>query len=270
MPFTAIRLALPFLAWWACVGMPGPAFALEATGTQQQASPFRDEQSGPESYIVSFGLFGDQSVFESEARGAARILAEWLGAKAAPIVNFNNKRGGAATKQTLAAALRATGAAMDLAHGVLVAVLTSHGSSEGLAVVAGRTTETLTAPELRSMLDASSARYRVVIISACYSGVFVPALADPRTLVITAAAADRPSFGCEDGAKWTYFGEAFFSRALRTAPDLESAFKKAQTLVTARERREGFEPSNPQIAGGDEVLALLARRARPARSGVSN
>jgi hypothetical protein len=42
--------------------------------------------------------------------------------------------------------------------------------------------------------------------------VFVPALADARTLVITAAAADRPSFGCEDGATWTYFGDAFFGR----------------------------------------------------------
>jgi hypothetical protein len=68
---------------------------------------------------------------------------------------------------------------------------------------------------------------------------------------------------CPDGAKWTYFGEeAFFRLALRTAPDLESAFKKAQKLVTTRERREGFEPSSPQMVGGDEVLALLARSAR--------
>jgi hypothetical protein len=110
------------------------------------------------------------------------------------------------------------------------------------------------------MLDASGAKYRIVIISACYSGVFVPALAGPHTLVITAAAADRPSFGCEDGATWTYFGEAFFNRALRTAPDFESAFRRARAVVTAREKREGYEPSNPQMAGGSEVLALLARR----------
>jgi hypothetical protein len=88
----------------------------------------------------------------------------------------------------------------------------------------------------------------------------VPALADPRTVVITAAAADRPSFGCEDGATWTYFGDAFFNRALRAASDLVSAFRKARALVTAREKSEGYEPSNPQMAGGSEVLALLARR----------
>jgi hypothetical protein len=151
---------------------------------------------------------------------------------------------------------------MDPDNDVLVVVLTSHGSPEGLAVVAGNFSQTLTPPDLRSMLDASGAKYRVVIISACYSGVFVPALADPRTLVVTAAAADRSSFGCEDRAKWTYFGDAFFNRALRLAPDLGSGFDVARTLVIAREQREGFEPSNPQMAGGAEVLALLARRDR--------
>jgi hypothetical protein len=154
---------------------------------------------------------------------------------------------------------------MDPDNGLLVLILTSHGSPEGLAIVAGNITETLTPLDLRSILDASGAKYRIVIISACYSGVFLPALADPRTLVITAAAADRPSFGCEDGAKWTYFGEAFFNQALRTAPDLEAAFQVARRLVTARERREGFEPSLPQMAGGSEVLARLARRDWPAQ-----
>jgi len=110
------------------------------------------------------------------------------------------------------------------------------------------------------MLDASAAKYRVVIISACYSGVFVPALANPRTLVITAAAADRSSFGCEDRATWTYFGEAFFNQALRSASTLEAAFSKARQIVTAREQREGFRPSNPQMAGGAEVLTLFRHR----------
>jgi hypothetical protein len=105
---------------------------------------------------------------------------------------------------------------------------------------------------------ASGARYRVIIISACYSGVFARALADPRTLVITAAAPDRSSFGCEDGATWTYFGDAFFNQALREATTLDEAFCRARAIVSARERREGFEPSKPQMAGGSEVLRLLA------------
>jgi hypothetical protein len=108
------------------------------------------------------------------------------------------------------------------------------------------------------MLNASGARYRVIIISACYSGVFARALAAPRTLVITAAAPDRPSFGCEDGATWTYFGDAFFNQALRRSRTLDDAFCRARDIVTKRERKEGFKPSRPQMAGGSEVLALLS------------
>jgi hypothetical protein len=108
------------------------------------------------------------------------------------------------------------------------------------------------------MIDASGARYRIVIISACYSGVFVPVLANPHTLVITAAAADRPSFGCEDGATWTYFGDAFYNQALRRGAKLDAAFAEAKRLVTERERRDGFAPSEPQIAGGSLVLGLLS------------
>jgi hypothetical protein len=236
--------------------------ARDGIGAPQTSASRQPQQSSAETFIVSFGLFGDQSVFESEARGAARILRERLRSTAAPIISFNRKRGGPATTQGLAAALLTAGAAMDRDNDVLAVVLTSHGSPEGLAIVAGNVNETLTPPDLRSMLDASGAKYRVVIISACYSGVFVPALADPRTLVITAAAADRSSFGCEDRAKWTYFGDAFFNRALRMVPDLDAAFEVARRLVTAREQKEGFEPSNPQMAGGADVLALLARRNR--------
>src|SRR5215217_282250 len=162
--------------------------------------PFARSRDGVrETYIVSFGLFGPESVFASEAQKAAQILRARLQGEAQVLVRFNDKRGGNATSATLSAALR----------------------SAGQAMVPG-------------------------------------ALADRRTLVITAAAPDRPSFGCEDGATWTYFGDAFFNQALRSARTLDEAFCRARDIVTKRERKEGFEPSRPQIAGGSEVLPLLA------------
>jgi hypothetical protein len=204
-------------------------------------------------------LFGPQSVFESEARGAADVLSRRLG-HAQAVVRFNTKRGGAATAAALAAALKAAGTAMDPAKDVLIVALTSHGGPQGISVVAGRRESLVSPAALGRMLDSSRARYRVIIVSACYSGVFARALAGPRTLVITAASADRPSFGCRDGATWTYFGEAFYKRALGRLASLDAAFVEAKRLVTERERREGFEPSNPQIAGGTEVLPLLAQQ----------
>jgi hypothetical protein len=207
--------------------------------------------------VVAFGLFGDQSVFESEANGAARILAARFGAEPV-IVRANTKQGGDATARTLKTVLRGVTSEIDRENDVLFVILTSHGSPEGLAVKAGRRTEMLSPAALAEMLDDTGIRHRVVIVSACYSGVFIPPLASPDTLVITAADAEHPSFGCQDGARWTYFGDAFFNTALRHNPDLKQAFLMARQLVRNRERRNGFAPSNPQIAGGENLQPLLA------------
>ncbi|EIM25907.1 C13 family peptidase [Microvirga lotononidis] len=212
-------------------------------------------------YILSFGLWGPQSVFESEARGAARILEANFDGKGRSIVRVNTKRRAGATPQTLMAAATAAGKALDPAEDIVVLVLTSHGGPEGIGLVAGRDALLVTPDNVRELLDRTRAENRVLIVSACYSGIFARELADPHTLVITAAAADKPSFGCRDGATWTYFGDAFFNKALRGERRLDVAFEQARGLVTQRERREGFDPSNPQIAGGEQVLARLKEAA---------
>jgi Peptidase C13 family len=196
--------------------------------------------------VVSFGLFGDEGVFRREATGAAQIVANRFGGDPV-VVRYNTKTGGSATVETLATTLQAEAKR----------ILTSHGSRDGLAVVAGRLAETLKPSHLSKMLGRTGVRNKVVIISACYSGVFIPRLADANTLVITAADANNPSFGCEDKAKWTYFGDAFFNAALRRANTLKDAFLMARSLVLRRELREGFEPSHPQMAGGGNVEPLL-------------
>ncbi len=235
--------------------------------TARRAEPVRLAPQRPgqtDVYVLSFGLWGPQSVFESEAKGAARILEAQLDAKGRSIVRFNTKRRAGATPQSLMAAAAAAGQALDPAEDIVVLVLTSHGAPEGIGLVAGREALLMTPDDVRQLLGEAKARHRVVIVSACYSGVFAQELADPQTLVITAAAADRPSFGCRDGAAWTYFGDAFFNKALRGETRLDIAFERARGLVTQRERREGFDPSNPQIAGGAEVLERLRDTCRTA------
>ena len=207
--------------------------------------------------VVAFGLFGDQSVFESEANGAARLVADRFGADSV-IVRANNREGGDATARTLETVLRGVATALHGNKDVLFLILTSHGSPEGLAVKAGRGSEILSPAALAEMLNNTGVRHRVVIVSACYSGVFIPPLAGPDTLVITAADPEHPSFGCRDGARWTYFGDAFFNTALRHTADLKQAFLMARQLVRNRERRNGFAPSNPQMAGGANLESLLA------------
>jgi hypothetical protein len=209
--------------------------------------------------VVSFGLFGDQGVFRSEATGAAQIVANRFGGDPV-VVKPNTKTGGSATVEVLATTLQSEAKKINGEADILFLILTSHGSRDGLAVKAGRLTETLKPSKLAEMLSRTRVQHKVVIISACYSGVFIPRLADADTLVITAADANHASFGCEDNAKWTYFGDAFFNAALRRANSLKDAFLVARSLVLKRELREGFDPSHPQMAGGGKVKPLLVAR----------
>ena len=243
-------------AWISRLGAGLIALALTVAPSVSTVLAVGDAHKGS---VVSFGLIGDQSVFRSEATGAAQGVAGSFGR--GPInVQYNSKKGGGATIQGLAMALQAAANGMDAENDVLFLILTSHGSRAGLAVKAGRLTQLLTPLDLADMLALTGVRHKVVVISACYSGVFIPRLANSDTLVITAADADHPSFGCRDKAKWTYFGNAFFNVALRQAKSLKDAFVVARSLVKKREVHERFEPSNPLMAGGENVQPLLIAR----------
>jgi hypothetical protein len=217
------------------------------------------ENAGRKIAVISFGLSSEQTVFRSEAVGAASVVAKRFGGDPV-IVQFNTRKSGSATIEALAATLERTGKTIDSTTDVLFLFLTSHGSPDGLDVTVGRKRTILTPSRLSDMLERTGVRYKVVIISACYSGVFIPHLATAETLVITAADANHPSFGCEDRAKWTYFGDAFFNAALRQSATLRDAFTTARSLILRRELRNGFEPSHPQMAGGAKVEPLLVLR----------
>jgi hypothetical protein len=221
----------------------------------------------PNITVLAFGLFGAQSVFESEAKGAANIVAQRLGANAV-IQRANTKSRRDVTIASIQDDLEGAGQRMDRESDLLFLILTSHGSQDGVAVQAGKRVETLSPAHLAGMLDRAAVRHRVVVISACYSGVFIRPLATEDTLVITAADAEHSSFGCQDKVKWTYFGDAFFNTALRYTADLRSAFVAARTLISRREMRYGLVPSNPQIAGGENIDSLLRQRRSAETTGV--
>ena len=250
------RFAMTFKSWISRLAAPLIALVLAVAPL---GSPVHAVEGARKVSVVSFGLFGDQGVFRREATAAAQVVAGRFGS--GPInVQYNSKNGGGATIEGLAMSLQAAANGMDANNDILFLILTSHGSRAGLAVKAGRLTQTLTPSNLVDMLARTGVRHKVVVISACYSGIFIPRLANPDTLVITAADADHPSFGCRDKAKWTYFGNAFFNVALRQATSLKDAFVVARSLVKKREVRERFEPSNPLMAGGENVQPLLIAR----------
>jgi len=134
---------------------------------------------------------------------------------------------------------------------VLVLYTTSHGADIGLAYHFGDSGYGVLSPKtLKTALEQAGIARRVLILSACYSGVFVPVLASPDTAILTAAASTRSSFGCVAENDWTFFGDALINRALRQPVGLEEAARIAGRSVAEWENRSKFLASLPQVSIG--------------------
>jgi hypothetical protein len=222
-------------------------------------------------YMITASLWGDP-VFEREATQAEEILRPHLGAAGRSIVlsagGQAERRYPAATPNNLAAAIGRVGALIDPNEDLVVIFVTSHGTSDGAIVMRehNRLNAALRPTHLRDMLAAAGIRNRVVIVSSCFSGAFIAPLADDNTIVITAAAYDRSSFGCQPQRDWTFFGDAYFNHGVRGGASLINAFDDAKTLIERWEREQRLTPpSNPQRYVGAHARDLLRQAERDAR-----
>ncbi|MBS0365865.1 MAG: hypothetical protein JSR67_08595 [Proteobacteria bacterium] len=218
----------------------------------------------PGVFFVGFAGDGDPAVFRREALFAAQAFGTRYDAedRSVLLVNDVHDRDSfpLASVTALDATLKQLGARMDAQQDVLVLFLTSHGSPDGLEVANGTLPLGQLEPaDLRQMLDDAGIRWRVIIISACYAGVFIDALQDDSTAVITASDATHTSFGCQDDRDLTWFGQAFLKDALPVSLSLEEAFGRAQALIRQRESAEHEIHSNPQFIMGPLLRARLAQ-----------
>lgn len=218
--------------------------------------------SGPSVFYVGFAGDGDQGVFKRETLFAQTVFADHFGSgeRSVQLINDVDDRDSfpIATISGLTQTLRLLGARMNTEEDVLVLMLTSHGSKDSLVVSNGMVPLLQLGPaDLRQALDESGIKWRVIIISACYSGIFVEPLETDGTLIATASDAGHTSFGCDDDHDLTYFGEAFLKDAVPTTTSLEAAFKKAAELIQHREGAEHIEHSNPQLYVGPAIRQKL-------------
>ena len=119
-------------------------------------------------------------------------------------------------------------------------------------------TAELTPQQVASTLDGAGIKNRVVIVSACYSGIFVPLLQNANSIVMTASDAKSTSFGCAPERDWTYFGDAFFRQSLHPGADFENAFDHARILIQGWELMDHAPASNPQGEFGPALVDKLA------------
>jgi Peptidase C13 family len=224
----------------------------------------RRERSGiPDIYFIGFGGDAREDVFMKEVEVIADLFRERFDAEGRTMALINNpKTAGVlpvASATNLARVLRHVGGLMNREEDVLVLYLTSHGSEKHrLAVVNGPLKLLEIDPQmLRRLLDDAGIKWRVIAISACYSGGFVDALKSETTLVMTASAANRQSFGCGTQSDFTYFGKALFDEELRRTHSFTEAFENARRTIADRERAEKHTPSNPQLFVGAAVTQKL-------------
>jgi len=224
----------------------------------------------PRLFFVGFAGYGWEAVFKREVLAVRALFDERFGTKGRSLVLVNHPSTAdsiaLASPENLDRALQHIGRLMSRDADTLFLFLTSHGRKNLFTVdMPGFAFDGLTPAALKAMLDGAGIKNRVVVASACHSGSFIPALADPTTLVIAAAHAERTSFGCEDKREWTYFGDAFFNRALRHERSFERAFQLARRTIGRWERQERLVRSLPQIAGGETLRPRLEELARGAK-----
>lgn len=216
-----------------------------------------------DAYVVVIGLDSDP-VFKKETAEVLNVLERRFGASTRSIrlaagssIEATDAPQGSPTN--LAIALASIAKKMDLKEDVLVFYSTSHGSKElGLVYRDGEDGFGMIAPKrLRLLLDELDFKRRILLLSACYSGIFVPELADDNSVILTAASSSRPSFGCTPGNDWTFFGDALVNNAMRKSQSMTKAAEEATGLISMWEAKLGLDPSSPQVSIGADTAKWL-------------
>ena len=123
--------------------------------------------------------------------------------------------------------------------------------------------EPVTPADLKQWLDEAGIKWRVISVSACYSGSWIDPLANDNTLVMTAADADHTSYGCGRRSTLTYFGRAMYEEGMRATWSFKDAHAEARKVIEVREQEAGKTDgySNPQIQVGEGIRPKLAELA---------
>ena len=228
-----------------------------------------------DAFILSVGLDSDP-VFGREAREAGRVLTRRYAATGHSVTLAGTDGSGPGTlpmgsPANIAAALARMSELMG-PEDVLVLYTTSHGAQFGVVYNDGDAGFGMIGPsKLAGLLGELGIRNRLLLISACYSGVFVPTLVTDSTAIVTAASSTRTSFGCQADNDWTFFGDALVNHALRKPQPLAKATAEATMTIAEWEAKGRLQPSQPQSYIGAKAktwLDTLERALPPATAPV--
>ena len=229
-------------------------------------------------YFVGFAPYSAEDVFRKDIEVAHQLFDDRFDTDGRSVVLINNPGTMLDTPFATVSNLRATlseiGDIINPDEDVVMVYLASHGTRDHKLSIEfpPLQLDALSPETLKQLLDDAGIKWRIIVVSACYSGGFIEPLKDEHTLIMTASAANRTSFGCGAESDATYFGDALFQHALRFEDSFVKAFEQAKKQIAERERSERREASNPQIFVGEQMgkkLPKLEAELRSRRSGGS-
>lgn len=240
------------------------AFYAQQEMLQRTLAKVQPERPGiPDIYLLTAGLYGREDVFMKEVKSIEELFRKRFDTEGRSVVLVNNPKAvyeyPVASLTSLSASLRHLGSRMNAAEDVLVLYVSSHGSETHQLSVDfwPLRLQPIDPALLKKALDASGIKWKVIVISACYSGGFIDPLKDEHSMIITASSATRQSFGCGNASDSTYLAKALFDEELRKTYSFETAFGNARRTIAVREKAQEFKPSEPQIFVGAAIRDKL-------------
>jgi hypothetical protein len=143
---------------------------------------------------------------------------------------------------------------------VVTIMLSTHGYTKLLATqIGGRDYANILDYHLATALAPLKDTPTVLIISACYSGSLIPALKNENRIILTAAADNKVSYGCQPLAKNTFFIDALYGDKHDGKLPLIEEFELTKKRISAREIELKLKSSEPQIFIGEKMKGLAAK-----------
>ena len=216
-----------------------------------------------ELFFVGIAGDGSQRVFEREVLFAKELLNDRFELNDRAVILANSEEASKgfvlATQYSIEQALKTVAEKMDAQQDILFVYMTSHGSRnhEFYLNHQGIRLSDFSAESFSEVVNQLPVKHKIIGVSACYSGGFLPLLKDEFSLVFTAADSDSTSFGCSDDNDFTYFGRALFEQALSTTQSFRYAFHQAYDFVKQWESDEGYDHSNPLLWAPESAVTYI-------------
>ena len=243
---------------------------LQAGLLEFRLAELEPERPGVEDlYFVGVAPYALQDTFVRELGVVKRLMDARFDTAGRSLVLVNHpetlQEQPIATATNLRAAIERIAAGINTEEDVLFLFLTSHGTDahELAFELPPLQLQQLTPTALARMLNDSGIKWKIVVISACFSGGYIEPLRDEYTLIVTASDDGHESFGCEYDSDFTWFGKAYFDQALRSTLSFTEAYARARVAIAEREKSRGLAPSNPQMVVGaamKDKIESIARR----------